>query len=153
MEAAPPTRDIRFAHSKTVLIVRTSSAYVKPKAVKRPGESFSDVINRIFRSRKHSLLDLRGLLDRKSVDQLVDAIARMREEDIGAQKLRPQFDDETVRIPFDTNFIIDLFQSDRLAVAKAKEIETRGDTRSCSHFRRDLRLPHAFPSRRLPARS
>jgi len=103
---------------------------VKPKAVKRPGESFSDVINRIFRSRKHSLLDLRGLLDRKSVDQLVDAIARMREEDIGAQKLRPQFDDETVRIPFDTNFIIDLFQSDRLAVAKAKEIETPGDTRS-----------------------
>ena len=89
MEAAPPTRDIRFAHSKTVLIVRTSSAYVKPKAVKRPGESFSGVINCILRSREPSLLDLRGLLDRKSVDQLVDAIARMREEDIEAQKLRP----------------------------------------------------------------
>ncbi len=89
MEAARPTRDLRFAESKRVLIVRTSSAYVKPKAVKRPGESFSDVINRILRSREPSLLDLRGLLDRKSVDQLVDAIARMREEDIEAQKLRP----------------------------------------------------------------
>lgn len=32
-------------------------------------------------------------------------------------------------ITFDTNFIIDLLRSHRLAVAKAKEIETRGDTR------------------------
>jgi len=34
-----------------------------------------------------------------------------------------------VGITFDTNFIIDLLRSDRLAVAKAKEIEARGDTR------------------------
>ena len=73
----------------TKTISLEDSAYVKLKAAKRPGESFSDVVNRILRGREPSLLDLRGLFDRKSVDQLVEAIARMREEDIEAQKLRP----------------------------------------------------------------
>jgi predicted nucleic acid-binding protein len=40
-----------------------------------------------------------------------------------------RFDGEPVGITFDTNFIIDLLRSDRLAVGKAKEIETRGDIR------------------------
>ena len=73
----------------TKTISLEDSAYVKLKAAKRPGESFSDVVNRILGGREPSLLDLRGLFGRKSVDQLVEAIARMREEDIEAQKLRP----------------------------------------------------------------
>jgi len=73
----------------TKTISLEDSAYLKLKAAKRPGESFSDVINRIVGSREPSLLDLRGLFDRKSVDQLAVAIARMREEDIEAQKLQP----------------------------------------------------------------
>ena len=73
----------------TKTISLEDSAYVKLKAAKRPGESFSDVINRILGCREPSLLDLRGLFDRKSVDQLAAAIARMRDEDIEAQKHRP----------------------------------------------------------------
>jgi len=77
----------RCMGTKTISL--EDSAYVKLKAAKRPGESFSDVVNRILGGREPSLLDLRGLFGRKSVDQLVEAIARMREEDIEAQKLRP----------------------------------------------------------------
>jgi predicted CopG family antitoxin len=77
----------RCMGTKTISL--EDSAYVKLKAAKRPGESFSDVINRLLGNREPSLLDLRGLFDRRSVDQLVAAIARMREEDIEAQKLRP----------------------------------------------------------------
>ncbi len=77
----------RCMGTKTISL--EDSAYVKLKAAKRAGESFSDVINRILGGREPSLLDLRGLFDRKSVDQLAEAIARMREEDVEAQKHRP----------------------------------------------------------------
>jgi predicted CopG family antitoxin len=77
----------RCMGTKTISL--EDSAYVKLKAAKRPGESFSDVINRLLGNREPSLLDLQGLFDRRSVDQLVASIARMREEDIEAQKLRP----------------------------------------------------------------
>jgi predicted CopG family antitoxin len=76
----------RCMGAKTISL--EDSAYMKLKAAKRPGESFSDVINRILGGGEPSLLDLRKLFDRKSVDQLVEAIARMREEDLATPKIR-----------------------------------------------------------------
>lgn len=73
----------------TKTISLEDSAYAKLRAAKRPGESFSDVINRILGGREPSLLDLRGFLDRKSAGRLAEAIARMREEDIESQARRP----------------------------------------------------------------
>ena len=62
------------------------SAYDKLKAAKRPGESFSDVIQRVIGSREPSLLEFTKLLDQKASADLARAIARMREEDIALQR-------------------------------------------------------------------
>jgi predicted CopG family antitoxin len=72
--------------SKTISL--EDSAYMKLKAAKRPGESFSDVIHRILVDREPSFSDFQGLLDRKATDRLAEAIARMKREDIEAQKRR-----------------------------------------------------------------
>ncbi|MFA5897310.1 MAG: antitoxin VapB family protein [Thermoplasmata archaeon] len=72
--------------SKTISL--EDSAYAKLRAAKRPGESFSDVIQRVLGDRQPSFLDFRGLLDRKSAERLAKMLARMREEDLEAQKGR-----------------------------------------------------------------
>lgn len=73
--------------SKTISL--EDSAYAKLKAAKRPGESFSEVIKRVLGEGEPSLLDLRRLLDKEAADQLAEAISRMREEDMEAQRRRP----------------------------------------------------------------
>lgn len=58
------------------------SAYEKLRAAKRPGESFSEAVLRLLGDREPSLLDFRGLLDKKTVQGVRDTIARMKEEDL-----------------------------------------------------------------------
>ena len=65
-----------------------NSAYVKLKAAKRPNESFSDVVHRVLGSKEPSFSDFRGVLSQSAVEQLADAIAKMREEDIRIQRKR-----------------------------------------------------------------
>ena len=72
--------------SKTISL--EDSAYAKLRAAKRPGESFSAVIQRVLGDRQPSFLDFRGLLDRSSAERLAKILARMREEDLEAQKGR-----------------------------------------------------------------
>ena len=64
------------------------SAYSRLKAVKRPGESFSDVVNRVLGSSEPSFLDFRDLLHGGSGDRLAETVARMKREDIRAQRAR-----------------------------------------------------------------
>ncbi|OGS51304.1 MAG: hypothetical protein A3K65_02785 [Euryarchaeota archaeon RBG_16_68_12] len=72
----------------TKTISLEDSAYERLRAAKRPGESFSDVIRRVLGDREPSFSDFRGLVDRRGAKHLADAIARMREEDIRAQRAR-----------------------------------------------------------------
>ncbi len=76
----------RCMGTKTISL--EDSAYMRLKAVKRPGESFSDVINRVLGGREPSFLDFRGLLQGDSIDRLAEALARMKREDIRAQRLQ-----------------------------------------------------------------
>jgi len=66
--------------SKTISL--EDSAYEKLRAAKRPGESFSEAVLRLLGDREPSLLDFRGLLDKKTVQGVRDTIARMKEEDL-----------------------------------------------------------------------
>ncbi len=70
--------------TKTISLV--DSAYMRLKAVKRPGESFSDVVNRVLGGKEPSFLDFRGMLRGGSVDRLAETVARMKREDIRAQR-------------------------------------------------------------------
>jgi len=72
----------------TKTISLEDSAYSRLKAVKRPGESFSDVVNRVLGSSEPSFLDFRGLLHGGSCDRLAETVARMKLEDIRAQRAR-----------------------------------------------------------------
>lgn len=65
------------------------SAYAKLKAAKRPRESFSDVVHRLLGNREPSFTDFRGLLDKEGTAQLIEAMARMRKEDIEEQRSPP----------------------------------------------------------------
>lgn len=56
------------------------SAYERLAAAKRPGESFSDVVNRLTRTTEPSLLDLVGILPRETADDLKETILRHRAE-------------------------------------------------------------------------
>ncbi len=72
----------------TKTISLEDSAYSKLKAAKRPGESFSGVIHRILGARAPSLLEFTRLFDRKAAQEVAQAVARMREEDIAVQRRR-----------------------------------------------------------------
>ncbi|TLZ72218.1 MAG: hypothetical protein E6K10_02775 [Methanobacteriota archaeon] len=72
----------------TKTISLEDSAYERLRAAKRAGESFSDVVRRVLASREPSFSDFEGLLDRRGAKALADAIARMRDQDIQAQKSR-----------------------------------------------------------------
>ena len=75
-------------HMGTKTISLEDSAYMRLKAVKRPGESFSEVVNRVLAQKEPSFLDFRGLLQGRAVDRLAETVARMKQEDILAQKLQ-----------------------------------------------------------------
>jgi predicted CopG family antitoxin len=72
--------------SKTISL--EDSAYHKLRAAKRPGESFSEAVLRILGGKEPSLLDFRGLLDKKTVQGVREAIAQMEEEDLRIFKRR-----------------------------------------------------------------
>lgn len=74
----------RYVGSRTISL--EDSAYAKLRAAKRPGESFSDVVHRIVGDSGPSFSEFRGLLDRRAADRLASAVARMREEDLDAQR-------------------------------------------------------------------
>ena len=76
----------RCMGTKTISL--EDSAYSRLKAVKRPGESFSDVVNRVLGSSEPSFLDFRGLLHGVSGDRLAETVARMKREDIRAERAR-----------------------------------------------------------------
>ncbi len=76
----------RCMGSKTISL--EDSAYSRLKAVKRPGESFSDAVNRVLGADEPSFSDFRGLLRRTGVDNLEKAVERMRREDIRVQRTR-----------------------------------------------------------------
>jgi len=69
--------------SKTISL--ENSAYSKLRAQKRPGESFSDVVHRILKKEKPSLLELKGFMSKRDAKRLGETIDRMRAEDIGLQ--------------------------------------------------------------------
>lgn len=77
----------RCMGTKTISL--EDSAYEKLRGAKRPGESFSDVVRRILGGREPSFSDFRGVVDRRGAKALADAVARMKEEDIRAQRTRP----------------------------------------------------------------
>lgn len=72
----------------TKTISLEDSAYGKLKAAKRQGESFSEVIHRLLGSREPSLLEFTRLLDRDAAEEVAEAIARMRDEDLAVQRRR-----------------------------------------------------------------
>jgi len=76
----------RCMGTKTISL--EDSAYEKLRGAKRPGESFSDVVRRILGGREPSFSDFRGIVDRRGVKALAEAVAKMREEDIRVQKGR-----------------------------------------------------------------
>lgn len=76
----------RCMGTKTISL--EDSAYSRLKAVKRPGESFSDVVNRVLGAKEPVFLDFRGLLHGRAAEQLADAVERMKREDIKVQRTR-----------------------------------------------------------------
>ena len=64
------------------------SAYEKLRAAKRPGESFTDVVNRILVDKRPSLSLFAGLLSKKEGDELAKVVKRMRTEDLEFERKR-----------------------------------------------------------------
>ena len=70
------------------VISLSESAYAEMKAMKREGESFSDVVHRITRKEGKSLLDFAGALKESSTDwekierELYDSRKRVRMRDV-----------------------------------------------------------------------
>lgn len=61
----------------TKTINLSDDAYARLKALKREGESFSDVVNRI--TGKHALLDLVGILSAEEGAELAEHVQALRE--------------------------------------------------------------------------
>ena len=76
----------RRVGTKTISL--EDSAYSRLKAVKRPGESFSDAVNRVLGAREPSFLDFRGMLPGGAAERLAETIARMKGEDIRVRRTR-----------------------------------------------------------------
>jgi len=64
------------------------SAYAKLRDAKRPGESFTDVVNRLLRAELPSLSVFAGLLKKKKGEELAKVVQRMRDEDLEAERKR-----------------------------------------------------------------
>lgn len=66
------------------------SAYRRLRAAKRPGESFTDAVNRLLSAGEPSFLDFRGFLPRKAAEELARTVAAMRQEDVESARRRFQ---------------------------------------------------------------
>ena len=73
----------RYMSSRTVSL--QVSAYERLRAAKRPGESFTQTINRILRESRPSFRVLAGALSPKDAAAVRDAIAEMRESEAPAE--------------------------------------------------------------------
>jgi predicted CopG family antitoxin len=71
--------------SRTIAVER--SAYERLKAARHPGESFTDVINRLLAGREPRLADFVGLFGRKAADAIAESVAKMREEEVRHERL------------------------------------------------------------------
>ena len=69
--------------SKTISL--DDDAYGILAAAKRQGESFSDVVKRVFSKKAHPLLRLQGILSPEDAEDVRAAIERMRAMDIEEQ--------------------------------------------------------------------
>lgn len=63
--------------SRTVSL--EEGAYVRLKTAKRPGESFSEVVNRVLEKDRPTFLSLGGFLSKSEAKGVRDAIGVMRE--------------------------------------------------------------------------
>src|SRR5438132_10171308 len=75
----------RCMGTKTISL--EDSAYSRLKAVKRPGESFSDAVNRVLGANEPSFLDFKGMLNGSAAERLAQTIARMKVEDRKSTRL------------------------------------------------------------------
>jgi predicted CopG family antitoxin len=74
----------------TKTISLEDSAYARLKAVKRPGESFSDVVNRVLGAKEPMFSDFKGILAPYAIKQLAETVEHMKREDIRLQRIRIQ---------------------------------------------------------------
>ncbi|MBW3583166.1 MAG: antitoxin VapB family protein [Euryarchaeota archaeon] len=72
--------------SKTISLER--SAYERLAAAKRPGESFSDVVNRLTQKDQPSLMEFTEVLSPEAAEDLKATFLRLREEEAALQKDR-----------------------------------------------------------------
>lgn len=77
-------------HVATKTVNLSEDAYERLKALKREGESFSDVVNRL--TGKHALLDLVGILDEGEARELRDHVEEARE------RMRADLEERTDRL-------------------------------------------------------
>lgn len=68
----------------TKTISLTEDAYLGLRSLKRPHESFSDVVRRL--TGRGSLLDLCGVLPREAADALADAIDQNRRDRMAVRR-------------------------------------------------------------------
>lgn len=69
--------DLQAMVSRTVSL--EEGAYVRLKVAKRPGESFSEVVNRVLTKDRPTFLSLGGFLSRSEAKDAREAINKMRE--------------------------------------------------------------------------
>lgn len=62
----------------TRTISLAEDAYEALLSMKRPGESFTDIVRRL--TRRRSLTDLVGIMDRDAANAVADAVAANRQE-------------------------------------------------------------------------
>ena len=64
------------------------ATYERLKAARRPGESFTEAIDRILGGNEPSFLDFVGLIPRRDADDLARVIEELREEDMALEQKR-----------------------------------------------------------------
>ena len=74
--------------SRTVSL--EDSAYQRLKAEKQPGESFSEVLNRILGGPRPSFTDLAGLMSNRDAERVRVAIREMRNAEGRAERRLPR---------------------------------------------------------------
>ncbi len=72
--------------SRTVSL--EASAYERLRAAKRPGESFSETVNRLLVDSRPSFHALAGVLTRADTDDLRGAVRSMRAAEASAERSR-----------------------------------------------------------------
>ncbi len=70
--------------SKTISL--DDDAYEALKNQKRPGESFSDVIHRVFGPTQPRISEFHGLLSEEAAEELANVVQKMKDEDVNSQR-------------------------------------------------------------------